>query len=68
MSNMDVTFVMRTGHHFVAPKITEEEFKVMMDGYRDPNNYLIGIPNGEDNMRFLVREHIVFIEVSNYVQ
>jgi hypothetical protein len=67
MGTMDLNFHMSNGLVIVVPKVTEDEFKNMMEGWADPTNAVVGMPGIDGGMKFLARTHIVMIEVTDYV-
>lgn len=68
MADMDLTFYMTTGHNVVVPKVSEEEFKNLMQGWVEGTQPVVGMPGADGGMKYLARQHIAMVEVTNYVQ
>lgn len=67
MGNMDLKFHLSNGVIVTVPKVSEAEFKNMMEGWADLTNAAVGMPSNDGGMKFIARTHIVMIEVTDYV-
>lgn len=61
---MDIIITMASGRTHVVPKVSEEDFQAMLQGWADPDNFIVGIPGtGEGQLKFLVRAQIEMMVV-----